>query len=89
MKNEQDLRDFISRQKWIFAKTYVNRAPHEYVVRKNINGTDEEFMDIVDYIQNNGITISIIQGGIKICVVRTADMMCRKEKSFVRIVEHQ
>ena len=57
MIKEQDLRDFISRQYWIFAKTYVNRAPHEYVVRGKINGTDEEFMDIVNHIQNSGITM--------------------------------
>ena len=49
------IEDFIERQNWIFAKTYAHRAPHEYVVRDNINGTDEEFMEIVNYIQNEGI----------------------------------
>ncbi len=55
--SEQSLRGFIEKQNWIFAKTYANRAPHEYVVRGKINGTDEEFLDIVDHIQKNGITM--------------------------------
>ena len=55
--SEQELRDFISRQDWIFAKTYADRAPHEYVVRHKINGTDKEFMQIVNYIRGKGITM--------------------------------
>ena len=41
------LKDFINRQAWTFAKTYANKAPHEYIVRGRINGTDEEFMEII------------------------------------------
>ncbi len=52
-----NIEEFIARQNWIFAKTYANRAPHEYIVRDHINGTDSEFMDIVNYIQDNGITM--------------------------------
>ena len=52
-----EIRDFIDRQSWIFAKTYANRAPHEYVVRGRINGTDEEFISVVNYIQEKGITM--------------------------------
>ncbi len=55
--SEEKLRSFISRQSWIFAKTYADRAPHEYVVRHKINGTDEDFMKIVNYIQEYGITM--------------------------------
>ena len=51
------VRSFIDKQSWIFAKTYTNRAPHEYVVRGRVNGTDEEFMSVVNYIQEKGITI--------------------------------
>jgi hypothetical protein len=51
------IRDFIEKQNWIFAKTYSHKAPHEYVVRNNIVGTDEEFLEIVDYILENGITM--------------------------------
>ncbi len=55
--SEQTLRDFIAKQDWIFAKTYANRAPHEYIVRGKLNGTDDEYMAIVDYIQKKGITM--------------------------------
>lgn len=51
------LRVFIEKQSWIFAKTYANKAPHEYIVRGKINGTDEEFMAAVNYIQEHGITM--------------------------------
>ena len=53
----RELRDFINKQSWIFAKTYESKSPHEYIVRGRINGTDEEFMDVVNYIQDNGITM--------------------------------
>lgn len=49
--------EFIEKQKWIFAKTYAHKAPHEYVVRGKVNGSDKEFMHVVDYIQDNGITM--------------------------------
>lgn len=51
------IKEFINNQTWIFAKTYADKAPHEYVVRGRINGTDEEFMDVVNYIQKNGMTM--------------------------------
>ena len=53
----EKIRHFVQRQNWIFAKTYAKKAPHEYVVRNNIIGNDEEFMSVVSYIQENGITI--------------------------------
>ena len=55
--NTAELRDFIDKQSWIFAKTYANKAPHEYIVRGRINGTDEEFIAAVNYIQEHGITM--------------------------------
>lgn len=55
--NLMDMTEFIEKQNWIFAKTYAQKAPHEYVVRGKINGTDEEFMAAVDFIQANGITM--------------------------------
>lgn len=57
LMNIEALKDFINKQSWIFAKTYANKAPHEYIVRNRINGTDEEFMAAVNYIQENGITM--------------------------------
>ena len=50
----KDIKTFIDEQLWIFAKTYANKAPHEYVVRGKINGTDEEFMNVVNYIKTKG-----------------------------------
>ena len=41
---EQKLREFINKQSWIFAKTYANKAPHEYIIRGRINGTDEDVL---------------------------------------------
>ncbi len=54
---EETIKKFIERQNWIFAKTYADRAPHEYLVRNKIEGSDEEFMAIVNYIRENGITM--------------------------------
>ena len=51
------LKDFFDKQSWIFAKTYADKAPHEYIVRGKHTGTDDEFMAGVDYILNYGITM--------------------------------
>ncbi|MBR3309837.1 MAG: hypothetical protein IKG00_08100 [Lachnospiraceae bacterium] len=53
----EELRFFVQNESWIFAKTYAQKAPHEYIVRNKINGSDEDFMAMVDYIQENGITM--------------------------------
>ena len=53
----KEIIDFFDKQNWIFAKTYAQKAPHEYVVRNNIIRTDEEFMEVVNYILDNGITM--------------------------------
>ncbi len=52
-----ELKAFFEKQQWIFAKTYANKAPHEYIVRDKIAGSDEEFMSAVDFILKNGITM--------------------------------
>ena len=49
--------NFVRKQKWIFAKTYATRCPHEYIVRGKINGQDSEFMEAVQCIQDWGITM--------------------------------
>lgn len=49
-----NLRKFIANQNWIFAKTYANKAPHEYICRDDVNGTDAEFVEFVNYIRENG-----------------------------------
>lgn len=52
-----EIRAFIEKQSWIFAKTYADKAPHEYIVRGRAAGTDEEFMRMVKYITEKGITM--------------------------------
>jgi len=52
-----EIQEFFNKQSWTFAKTYANKAPHEYIVRCRAAGTDEEFMAAVNYIINNGITM--------------------------------
>ncbi len=54
---EWRIRQFIKKQSWIFAKTYADRAPHEYIVRKNTIGTEGDFTEFVKYIDENGITM--------------------------------
>lgn len=53
----EEIRTFIETQTWIFAKTYATKAPHEYIVRGKCSGTDEEFMAMARYIQEQGITM--------------------------------
>ena len=46
----KELRDYIEKQTWTFAKTYANKAPHEYIVRGKSAGTVDEFMCVINYI---------------------------------------
>lgn len=55
--NQEEVKIFLDKQTWTFAKTYANKAPHEYIVRGKHAGTDEEFMAVVRYILGNGITM--------------------------------
>ena len=57
METPDFIKSFIKCQSWVFAKTYADRAPHEYVVRGKQNGLDEDFMAVVNYIAENGITM--------------------------------
>ncbi len=52
--NETTLREFIDRETWTFAKTYANKAPHEYIVRGKVKSSDEEFMNVASYISEHG-----------------------------------
>lgn len=47
-----EARDFIAEQSWTFAKTYASWAPHEYVVREQID--QQGFDDLADYINTHG-----------------------------------
>ena len=53
----EELREFFNKQKWTYAKTYADRAPHEYIVRHKHVGEDEEFMEVLKHISENGITM--------------------------------
>lgn len=53
-----DIDSFLNRQKWIFAKTYADKAPHEYCLREQVVGTDEEFAQAVQWIRDNGIPMN-------------------------------
>ncbi len=46
------LRDFIDRCTWVFAKTYANTWPHEYIVREKVDETS--FVELVMHIRAHG-----------------------------------
>ena len=50
-----ELRGFFDKQSWIFAKTYANKAPHEYIVRDKCPLTDEEFVYFVNMQREYGV----------------------------------
>lgn len=45
-------KDFVATQTWIFAKTYADTSPHEYIVRSSEN--EEDFVRAVKFIRNHG-----------------------------------
>lgn len=53
----EEVTAFVEKQQWIFAKTYANKAPHEYIVRGKCSGTDAEFLEIAQHIQEQGVTM--------------------------------
>lgn len=50
-------RAFIDKQNWIFAKTYANKAPHEYCLKEKLVGSEQEFLEAIQFIQAEGITM--------------------------------
>ena len=47
--------EFVADNNWIFAKTYADRAPHEYVVKDKLDDRYRElFPELVIYIRENG-----------------------------------
>lgn len=52
---EQEFRNFVNRFDWIFAKTYADTAPHEYIVLKKVGiEYKEEFIKIANFIREKG-----------------------------------
>lgn len=55
MKTIQEFTDFVRDKKWIFAKTYADRAPHEYIVKDRLSEEDKKiFEEAVLFIRENG-----------------------------------
>lgn len=52
--NHNEFEAFIGKQRWIFAKTYADKAPHEYCLRKECC-SDAEFVEAVNFIRANGV----------------------------------
>ncbi len=47
-------KEWIDKQKWIFAKTYANKAPHEYIVIKQGHPERKMFEEFVLFIRKHG-----------------------------------
>lgn len=55
MKTIQEFTDFVRDKKWIFAKTYADRAPHEYIVKDKLSEEDKLlFEEAVLFIRGKG-----------------------------------
>ena len=48
-------REFIDTQTWIYAKSYADKAPHEYCLKEKTD-FKKDFVDAVKCIQQNGFT---------------------------------
>jgi hypothetical protein len=47
-----ELRAFMDKERWTFAKTYAETWPHEYLVRDRVD--DELFVRLVEHIRAHG-----------------------------------
>ena len=53
--SEVRMRNFINQFEWTFAKTYADKAPHEYIVLDKLGlNHKEEFIKIAQFIRDNG-----------------------------------
>ena len=53
--NIEKYKQFIESVDWVFAKTYKDSAPHEYLLKKNLSDEDKDiFNDFIRYIKDNG-----------------------------------
>jgi len=52
---EADFRDFVGKFKWTFAKTYADRAPHEYIVLNKVGLENKaDFVNAARFIREAG-----------------------------------
>ena len=55
--NDELIRKFVAGHHWTFAKTYAKTAPHEYIVKDDLQEDDRrEFEEIVMFIREKGKT---------------------------------
>ncbi len=55
MKTIEEFKKFVDDNNWIFAKTYADWAPHEYVVKDKLNEVNQELIpEVVLFIRENG-----------------------------------
>ena len=53
--NDSQMKTFISQFCWIYAKTYAEVCPHEYIVKTKLDKMHwDSFEDAVKYIRDNG-----------------------------------
>ncbi len=52
MEFSKKIQKFIKEQNWIFAKTYANTWPHEYIVQESVNS--ELFLEFANHIDKYG-----------------------------------
>ncbi len=53
--NDIEMRLFINRSPWIFAKTYADICPHEYIVKAHLDGLGRiAFGETVQFIMDKG-----------------------------------
>ena len=49
----EELRAFVDREPWTFAKTFAETWPHEYLVREKV-GSQKLFLQLVEHIRTHG-----------------------------------
>ncbi|MGV8944870.1 MAG: hypothetical protein ACOH1N_00445 [Lutibacter sp.] len=52
MELSEKLKNFIKEQEWIFAKTYAETWPHEYIVQERVD--HELFLELANHIDQFG-----------------------------------
>lgn len=53
--NHAIFKEFIQRNRWIFAKTYASFCPHEYIVKDHLSKDEQAiFIQAVQFIRDNG-----------------------------------
>ena len=57
--NKEEMRTFVNNLDWIFAKTYADVCPHEYIVKNKLNpGYQARFEEVVNFIREAGFEAS-------------------------------